>query len=131
MPDEVLVMLAAAMLQVAPEYASFEKLGKLVFKLKKALYGCIQSARLFYEHLRSTLINMGFTQNPYDRCVFSKIIDGHQCTILVYVDDLKKSCKVSRGVDETLAELQINYCFRPRSSNQRRIRRETKFAYVV
>jgi hypothetical protein len=113
MPDEVLVMfdemLAAAMLQVAPEYASFEKLGKLVFKLKKALYGCIQSARLFFEHLRSTLINMGFTQNPYDRCVFNKIIDGHQCTILVYVDDLKISCKVSRGVDETLAELQKTY----------------------
>lgn len=113
MPEEVLVMfdemLAAAMLQVAPEYSSFEKLGKIIFRLKKALYGCIQSARLFYEHLRKTLIGLGFEPNPYDPCVFNKTIYGKQCTILIYVDDLKISCKDARGVNETLDELEKIY----------------------
>lgn len=113
MPEEVLVMfdemLAAAMLQVAPEYANFEKLGKLLFRLKKALYGCIQSARLFYEHLRKTLIGLGFEPNPYDPCVFNKMINGKQCTSLIYVDDLKISCQDPRGVDWTLEELKKVY----------------------
>jgi N-acetylmuramoyl-L-alanine amidase len=113
MPEDVLVMfdemLAAAMMQVAPEYANFEKLGKLVFKLKKALYGCIQSARLFYEHLRKTLIGLGFEPNPYDPCVFNMMIDGQQCTVLIYVDDLKISCKICRGVDWVLDELKKVY----------------------
>jgi len=113
MPEEVLVMfdetLAAAMLQVAPEFSDFERFGKLIFRLKKALYGCIQSARLFYEHLRKTLIGLGFEPNPYDPCVFNKVMYGKQCTILIYVDDLKISCKDPRGVDETLDELRKVY----------------------
>ena len=113
MPEEVLVMfdemIAAAMLQVAPEFSSFERLGKLIFKLKKALYGCIQSARLFYEHLRNALTGMGFEPNPYDPCVFNKTMYGQQCTVLIYVDDLKISCKDCRGVDETLEELKKIY----------------------
>ena len=39
----------------------------------------------------STLKDQGFTLNPYDLCTANKIIDGHQCTIVWYVDDNKIS----------------------------------------
>jgi len=64
---------------------------------------------LFYEHLRKTLIGLGFEPNPYDPCVFNKVMYGKQCTVLIYVDDLKISCKDPRGVDETLEELRKVY----------------------
>ena len=38
--------------------------------------------------LTSTLRGLGFTLNPYDLCVANKIINGNQCTICCYVDDL-------------------------------------------
>jgi Reverse transcriptase (RNA-dependent DNA polymerase) len=63
----------------------------LYVELLKALYGCIKSALLWYKLLASTLIDLGFELNPYDLCVANKMIDGKQCTICWYVDDLKIS----------------------------------------
>ena len=51
--------------------------GTIIVKLNKALYGRIQSAKRWYEHLCSTLLNMGFVQNPLDHCVLNKVIDGN------------------------------------------------------
>ena len=59
----------------------------LYVQLDRALYGCVQSALLWYELFSSTLVNMGFEINPYDRCVANKVIKGKQCTIAWYVDD--------------------------------------------
>jgi Reverse transcriptase (RNA-dependent DNA polymerase) len=83
------------MVQVDKLYApfvSFEN-GKqvLYLQLKKALYGCVKSALLWYELFTGTLQDMGFVLNPYDACVANKIIDGTQCTIVWYVDDNKIS----------------------------------------
>ena len=60
----------------------------LYVQLKKVLYGCKQSGRLFWKHLTGTLQQMGFTVNSYDQCVANKVIDGYQCTIIWHVDDL-------------------------------------------
>ena len=62
--------------------------GTILVQLEKALYGCIQSAVLWYDELSSTLEGLGYTKNPYDTCVFNKIREGQIDTILVYVDDL-------------------------------------------
>ena len=32
---------------------------------------------------------MGFELNPYDKCVANKTVNGKQCTIVWYLDDLK------------------------------------------
>jgi hypothetical protein len=78
-----------------PEYEKFvtEENGKkvLYLQLLKALYGCIKSAMLWYELFVDTLKSMGFVLNPYDLCVANKMINGKQCTIAWYVDDLKVS----------------------------------------
>jgi len=42
----------------------------------KALYGCVQSALLWYELYSSTLQNMGFELNPCDMYVANAIIDA-------------------------------------------------------
>ena len=62
--------------------------GTILVQLEKALYGCIQSAVLWYDELSSTIGGLGYTKNPYDTCVYNKIRDGNIDSILVYVDDL-------------------------------------------
>ena len=58
-------------------------------RLDKALYGCVESAALWYENLRESLHSLGYTPNKYDICVFNKRnAHGVQCTVAVHVDDL-------------------------------------------
>ena len=59
----------------------------LYMQLLKALYGCIKSTLLWYELFTGELREMGFTLNPYDKCVANKMIDGKQCMIAWWVDD--------------------------------------------
>ena len=47
----------------------------------QSVYGCIESAMLWYNLYTSTLQGMGFELNPYDLCVANKMINGKQCTI--------------------------------------------------
>ena len=61
----------------------------LYVELKKALYGTMRAALLFWKLLTSKLVAMGFEINPYDWCVANKDIDGKQCTIVWHVDYLK------------------------------------------
>jgi len=63
----------------------------LYLRLLKALYGCVQSALLWYKLFSTTLQGMGFMLNPYDPCIANKIINGKQCTIIWYMDDNKIS----------------------------------------
>ena len=59
----------------------------LYVKVLRALYGCLESAFLWYQLYSETLSKLGFEINPYDRCVANKIIDSKQYMILFYVDD--------------------------------------------
>ena len=46
---------------------------------------------LYYCKFADNLDHKKFTKNPYDPCVWNKIIDRKQCTICFHVDD----CKIS------------------------------------
>ena len=73
-------------------YVTVENGKKVIYvRLHKALYGCVQSALLWYNLFSESLIEMGFVLNPYDQCVANCMIDGSQCTIAWYVDDTKIS----------------------------------------
>ena len=78
------------MTKIAPEYSNFtDNKGCVVVQLDKALYGCVESAALWYEHLRDSFMKLGYKPNPHDVCVFNRHNDaGTQCTVAVYVDDL-------------------------------------------
>eukprot|EP00957_Ditylum_brightwellii_P122176 9316938-Ditylum_brightwellii.AAC.1 len=61
----------------------------LYVQLKKALYGTLRAALLFWQNLSATLQEWRFEINPYDWCIANKTIDSEQCTIVCHVDDLK------------------------------------------
>lgn len=92
--------IAALACQFDPNCRNFlEGRGSLVVKLKKALYGCLESGKLWYDKLVSILTKIGFAPNPHERCVFNMIKDGKQITIAVYVDDLLLTCEVAELLD--------------------------------
>ena len=76
----------------------------LYIKLRKALYGTLQAALLFWELLSNTLKEWGFKVNDYDQCVANKTINGRQCTIIWHVDDLKIS-HVNKEVIEDIIKM--------------------------
>ena len=76
----------------------------LYLRTVKALYGCIESALLWYNLFLDKLTKLGFKVNEYDRCVANKMVNGKQCTIVWYVDDVKVS-----HVDETVVSDIITY----------------------
>ena len=99
------------------EFVATERGKRVIYlRLKKALYGCIKSAMLWYNLFTENLSDMGFNINPYDTCVANKVINGKQCTIVWYVDDLKVShverevvLNVLQSIEERFSgELTIN-----------------------
>ena len=92
------------------EYVKYENGNKVLYlNVLRAIYGCIESAMLWYNLFSSTLESMGFTINPYDRCVANKMIRGKQCTIVWYVDDVKVSHCEEEVVDEIVKEIEKHF----------------------
>ena len=77
-------------------------------RLKKSLYGCIQSAILWYITFLNCLEHLGFKLNPYDPCVANKMVNGKQCTICWYVDDSKISHVDPKIVDWVIENIENN-----------------------
>ena len=103
-------ILSALLQRIDAKYQEFvNEDGTIIVKLNKALYGCVQSSKLWYEHLRGTLEAMGFERNPLDNCVFNKVIDGKQCTICLHVDDLLITCELDEVIDSVYGQLQERY----------------------
>jgi len=81
----------------------------LYLKLAKALYGCLQSALLWYETFTTCLKDLGFTLNPYDPCVGNMMVNGKQCTITWYVDDTKISHEAPNVVSWVIEEIEQRF----------------------
>jgi hypothetical protein len=114
MPERVFIeldeIMTDIMLKIWPELSLYVRPnGKVVLRLMKALYGCVQSSKLFYEHLANVLVKAGFKANAYENCVFNKTMYGVQCTVAVYVDDIKISSKDPRAVEDTINDLKSVY----------------------
>ena len=81
----------------------------LYVRVVRAIYGCIESAMLWYNLYASTLKDIGFVLNPYDRCVANKVVKGSQCTMCWYVDDNKLSHKNPKVVDQVLKDITAKF----------------------
>jgi hypothetical protein len=55
---------------------------------KKAIYGTMNAALLAYKKLAKLFRAWGFKMNPYDACVWNKLVNGKQFTIVFHIDDL-------------------------------------------
>lgn len=102
--DETIIKLQGAvvnkLLRINPAWKQFvvhegkKNIPTIYSEAIKALYGTVDASKLFFDDLTYFLVkDLGFVVNPYDTCVVNKAIDGKQCTISWYVDDLKLSHK--------------------------------------
>ena len=99
--------LAEVLCEMEPSYSKYLRLdGSLCVGLHKALYGCIESAKLWYDTISSQLRAMGFRPNDYDPCIFNKYVGGKQVTVALYVDDLMVTCANNRVFEEVLRQLE-------------------------
>jgi hypothetical protein len=101
--------LAEIFVRRRPEYAQFLHHGKLYVKLKKSLYGCIQSAKAWYDEVSAALREFGFTPNGLDVCVFNQVVDGVQVTVTVHVDDMLITTKNQKLADDLVEKLRKRY----------------------
>ena len=117
MDDFVLIQLLGddvdMMCNANPTYAEFVTYDKgwktLFLQPKKALYGCVKSALLWYRLFRDTLQDLGFVLNPYDPCVANAQIKGSECTIIWYIDDNKISHKDQAMVNDIIQRIEAKF----------------------
>ena len=90
------------------EYA--DEKGNIVVRLNKALYGCVESAALWYHNLSAALKDAGYVKNDYEICVYNKRNKmGVQCTVAVHVDDLIITSTDKGMIDELRSFLKNRY----------------------
>ncbi len=80
-----------------------------IVRLDKALYGCVESAKLWYDELCSTLLDLGYARNAVDQSVFNKGVGMNQCTVCVHVGDLMITCCEDSTIEALLAGLTDKY----------------------
>ena len=104
-------ILAEILIDIDPSYREYlNSNGKIVVKLEKALYGCLESALLWFNHIKGTLVELRFKANQYDQCVFHKnYLGGDIITICVYVDDLLITSVNQAAIDEVINGLNNKY----------------------
>lgn len=99
------------LVKVEPSFAEYVRPnGTCVVKLKRALYGCVQSARLWYKKVSSDLITLGYAKNRVDECVFNRTeADGSQSTLVLHVDDFFISAKTEDHVSKVIEDIEALY----------------------
>ncbi len=81
--------LTESVIALLPELKRFvTKQGTMYTRLLKALYGCVQSSRLWYEKLVGVLRSLGYETCPVDPCVMRRIVNNRIHLIIIYVDVL-------------------------------------------
>ena len=83
--------------------------GTITVRLDKALYGCVEAAKLWYDELCGTLKDIGFTPNPEETCVFNKGVGESQVTIVLHVDDLLVTARDRKQLHHVADKLQAKY----------------------
>ena len=81
----------------------------LYVELMKALYGTLLVALIFWCMLTAKLTEWGYTINLCDWCMANKQTNGHQCTFIWHVDNMKFSHVDSKLVDHTIKMLKEKY----------------------
>ncbi|KAL9256696.1 Retrovirus-related Pol polyprotein from transposon TNT 1-94-like protein [Drosera capensis] len=61
---------------------------KMVFKLKKSIYGLKQASRLWYHKFHNVITSFGFEPNIADDCIYHKFSGSKHIFLVLYVDDI-------------------------------------------
>ena len=108
-------LVANMLVEISPEvysqYIVKDKRGnsELLVICLNAIYGTMVAALLFYKKFTNNLKNKGFSMNPYNPCVWNKIVNGKHLRIVFHVDDCKLSHIDSKVLDDTIQWLRQDY----------------------
>ena len=108
-------ILVDILVKIAPEvykdYVSIDRKGQkqILVECLNALYGTMVASLLYYQKFTGTLKKEDFIMNPYDPCVWNKMIQGKQCTICFHVDDCKISHRSKKVVNNVIEWLRKDY----------------------
>ena len=103
-------IIANILTDIDPTYKKFLRPnGSIIVELDQALYGCIESALLWYKELSSFLASLGFTPNPYEICILNKKQPEGQTTIAIYVDDLLITSPKQAQAEAVVSALRDKY----------------------
>ena len=82
-------VISGILIALDPLYLPFMNAdGTLTVRLDKALYGCLESAKLWYTHVATTLLAIpNMKRSSIDPCIFYLIDGTEQIFISIYVDD--------------------------------------------
>jgi hypothetical protein len=117
--DRVIIQIQGLMVDILEKiephvygpYMTFDKQGnkQLLVECLNAIYGTMVASLLYYKKFTTSLYKEGYRMNPYDPCVWNKMIDGKQMTICSHVDDCKLSHVSPKAVDKTIEWLRRDY----------------------
>ena len=110
--DRVILQISGKVVEwlvtIAPDvYKEYVVLGKrdiphLLVECHNTIYGTMVAGQLYYRKFTGSLEWWGFVMNPYNPCVWNKVIKGKQCPIVFHVDDSKISHVNPKVVDYTI-----------------------------
>ena len=61
---------------------------RMVFKLKKSIYGLKQASRQWYYKFHQVIISSSFEMNMIDDCIYHKFSGSKHVYLVLYVDDI-------------------------------------------
>ena len=76
----------------------------VVLKMKKSIYGQVNSPKLFYEHLSRGMETLGFKATDSDPCLF--IHEEHPIMVLNYCDDQIWLCPDNALIESYVGKLK-------------------------
>lgn len=81
-----------------------------IVRLDKSLYGMKESGREWYETMRDSFLDDGYTICDSDPCVFFKVLDdGMLCIVSIYVDDGLQLCRDGESMRKEYERLQTKF----------------------
>ena len=83
--------------------------GSLLVEIHKALYGLPESAKLWYDHLKDTLLKLGYRNSEVEPCLFNKERYGEKSTLCIHVDDVMHTYSGTRLRSELMTVLKNTY----------------------
>ena len=93
-----------------PKFSQFKrKNGSLMVRLLKALYGCRQSGKLWYDRFTAFLQEMKFVANKAKRCVWNLMRNNAQITVGFHVDDNLVTSESQENLDWFLAAMKKEF----------------------
>ena len=98
----------AALIKIDTTYNKYiNNNGTCIVKVKKALYGCVESAKLWYDKLSSDLTKFNYITNEYDICVFNRTeSDNTQTSLVIHVDDMIITASSKSRVDDVINQIE-------------------------